>query len=351
MHSAVYRPTHPMQQHVPMLYPTRNAYAAPPSLEDTDNIDDILRNLWPTSGPAGSCQSMLYPTVPGMQDGCHGYLRSWAPTLPSIASGQSTPPEESYIAAYNKQQKSFAYASFGQTPPTADATPSYMLATSGASPAVPNFDTMHKQQAAPLGRSVSASIQIGDPEWRVDSPQSVRASTAPHLTVDCSDSTKLPSPVSPTALGSLDSLAMSQDSLLKNRSNRPQGSLRQPTTLGLGTETNSRALPSLRRATLGLLRNDKTGHRSTAGVAATDSRHMSRVLTPEERVARLHSVSGLAARAVARRCLSGQIPVPDADAMLRQTNSHLSGNPSSPFAAGRKKPTFADVARGSQDLF
>ncbi|KAJ2795336.1 hypothetical protein H4R20_005918, partial [Coemansia guatemalensis] len=344
-------PSQPMQQHAPMLYPVRRTYAAQPSLEDTDNIDDILRNLWPTSGPTGSCQSLLYPTAPSMQDGCHGYLRSWAPTLPPIASGQSTPPEEVCIAAHNIQ-KPLAYASFAQQqqqPATGDDTPSYTLVASGASPAASTLDTRHKQQAAPLRRSVSASIQIGDPEWRVDSPQSVRASTAPHAAVECLESIKLPSPISPIALGPSDSTAVSPDSLLGSRSNKSQGYLRQPTTLGLGAGTGSRALPSLRRATLGLLRNDKAGHR-LAAVSSTDGRHMSRVLTPEERVARLHSVSGLAAHAVARRCLSGQIPVSDADAMLRQPSTHLSANPS-PFAAGRKKPTFADVARGSQDLF
>ncbi|KAJ2081765.1 hypothetical protein H4R24_002090 [Coemansia sp. RSA 988] len=349
MHSAVYQPSQPMQHHAPMLYPVRRIYVAPPSLEDSDNIDDILRNLWPTSGPTGSCQSLLYPTAPSMQDGCHGYLRSWAPTLPPITSGQSTPPEEAYIAAGSREQKPFPYASFVQPSQTSgDATPSYTLVASGTSSTASTFDTTHKQQAAPLRRSVSASIQIGDPEWRVDSPQSVRASTAPHAPVDCLESVKLPSPISPISLGPSDPSALSPDGLLVNCNNKSQGSLRQPTTLGLGAGTGSRALPSLRRATLGLLRNDKTGHKSAA-LSSTDSRYMARVLTPEERVARLHSVSGLAAHAVARRCLSGQIPVPTADAMLRQTSSHLSANPS-PFTAGRKKPTFADVARGSQDL-
>ncbi|KAJ2634865.1 hypothetical protein GGF40_003942 [Coemansia sp. RSA 1286] len=71
------------------------------------------------------------------------------------------------------------------------------------------------------------------------------------------------------------------------------------------------------------------------------------MLTPEERVARLNTVSGLAARAVARRCMSGQILPMDADQMLRQASANSSLMPVS--APPPRKPTFADVARGSHE--
>ncbi|KAJ2531789.1 hypothetical protein EV175_007195, partial [Coemansia sp. RSA 1933] len=80
-----------------------------------------------------------------------------------------------------------------------------------------------------------------------------------------------------------------------------------------------------------------------ASVASASPRR----LTPEERVARLHTVSGLAARAVARRCLSGQLPALDADAMLRLPGA-VAGSTPSALAAANRKLTFADVARGSQ---
>ncbi|KAJ2306494.1 hypothetical protein IWW54_004726 [Coemansia sp. RSA 2705] len=249
MHAALQRGYPP---HAALLSAARigRPALAPPD-QDADNIDDILRNLWPTSSPVES-----------------GYVRAVALDIPrsrtpasSLSSGTRTPPEP----------EPYALAAAPVVAPVA---------------------------ARPPARSISASIQIGDPEWRVDSPQSLRASPEPAAKQALAP--RQPSPAS-----------------------RAKPVAAQCAPLGLGHAGRALA-PQLRRATLGLLRS---------GNAA-------RVLTPEERVARLHTVSGLAARAVARRCLSGQIARPDADAMLRQA------------AAGpplKKKPTFADVARGSQD--
>ncbi|KAJ2824944.1 hypothetical protein IWW50_003087 [Coemansia erecta] len=268
-------------QHAAMLSSAHIGRAAlQPRDEDSDNIDDILRNLWPTTNAADSYHGL--PLLPSVSTS-----RSRTPML---SSGASTPPET-------------------DTPYTLAAVTANPVQNAAAPPPL----------AAPLTRSVSETIQIGDPEWRVDSPQSIH--TSPAL------STKLPSPVSPSAPMPLDSA----------RSQPKQA--RQPTSLGLGP--GSRALPQLRRATLGLLRNSSTGPKLNG------CRPTARALTPEERVARLHSVSGLAARAVARRCLSGQIPPLDADAMLRQSAGCVPQLPSGP--ALKKKPTFADVARGSQD--
>ncbi|KAJ2767718.1 hypothetical protein IWQ57_003839 [Coemansia nantahalensis] len=233
---------------MPMLAPV------PPALrahEDADDIDDILCNLWPTSraecAPTPAC-----------------------PRPPPAPHGQRTPP--------------------------ADAAPAY--APPYALDAPP----------APPPRLVSAAIQIGDPEWRVDSAS---------VSAECPD---LPSPVSPTmpcapAAGAT------------------------PREPALGLASAARPPPSLRRATLGLLRSAAPFSKPAGG-----ARPAPRAMTPEERVARLHSVSGLAARAVARRCLSGQIPARDADALHRPRPPPLLLPP-----ATQPKPTFADVARGSPE--
>ncbi|KAJ2708823.1 hypothetical protein H4S00_006830 [Coemansia sp. D1744] len=237
--------------------------AMPARDEDNDDIDDILHNLWPTAKAADPYHGLLVVTQ----------ARS---RTPMMASGANTPPEPD--AAY--------------TLVSAESV----------------------QPTARLGRSISATIQIGDPEWRVDSPQSVHQSPE--------SAAKLPSPVSPAA-------SLHGESVTANCA--------KPTSLGLGL--GGRALPQLRRATLGLQRS---GNGPKPGAPARPAR----ALTPEERVARLHSVSGLAARAVARRCLSGQIPQLDADLMLRQSASSVSRLPTGPF---KTKPTFADIARASQD--
>ncbi|KAJ2776515.1 hypothetical protein H4R18_005631 [Coemansia javaensis] len=216
--------------------------------EDADDIDDILGSLWPTV----RAEPPLPPPL---------VLRQAAAAAAAAAAatlhGQRTPPEE--------RRPGGVYAL-----------------------------TAPAQQAAPPGCAapVSASIQIGDPEWRIGSREGAG----------------LPSPVSP---------ATPQASVAG-----PDGPLRP--ALGLPGAA-ARALPTLRRATLGPLRPPTAAAKPAA-----------RALTPEERVARLHSVSGLAARAVARRCLSGQIA--DPAAALRPLHA----------APLKKKPTFADIARGPQ---
>ncbi|KAJ2454294.1 hypothetical protein EV183_001660 [Coemansia sp. RSA 2336] len=190
MYTAVQRPKH--VQPASMLPPLEPC--------DADDIDDILRNLWPTA--SDSRISTLEPQS-------RSPMRLSRP--PSPARAYADRPPRSFL------------------------------------------------------RSVSSSIQIGDPEWRVDSPQSLRASPEPKT------------PGTP-----------------QRRPRLPQQHL---------------------RGNLGLMRSPQKPPRPAA-----------RALTPEERVARLHTVSGLAAHAVARRCLSGQIPNPDS------------------FKLPLKKPTFADIA-------
>ncbi|KAJ2497783.1 hypothetical protein GGH96_004835 [Coemansia sp. RSA 1972] len=250
-------------QHAAMLSAHMRRSAMPARDEDNDDIDDILHNLWPTAKAADPCHGLLVFTQ----------ARS---RTPMMASGANTPPEPD--AAYT------------------------LVSAEGVQP------------TARLGRSISATIQIGDPEWRVDSPQSVHQSPE--------SAAKLPSPVSPAA-------SLPSESVMVHRA--------KPTSLGLGL--GGRALPQLRRATLGL-------QRSGSGTKPGAPARPARALTPEERVARLHSVSGLAARAVARRCLSGQIPQLDADLMLRQSAGSVSRLPTAPL---KTKPTFADIARASQD--
>ncbi|KAJ2852270.1 hypothetical protein IWW36_000413 [Coemansia brasiliensis] len=199
MYTAVQRPKH--VQPASML----TSRAGPSALEpcDTDDIDDILRSLWPTA--------------------------SDSPRISLNAEPQSRTPMR---LSRPPSPSSFTY--------TVEA---------------PSRPEPHR--SFPL-RSVSSSIQIGDPEWRVDSPQSLRASPEP-------------------------------------RKDMPGYPLRQPASLGLAHGQH------LRRSNLGLMRASPQ----------KPPRPAARALTPEERVARLHTVSGLAAHAVARRCLSGQIPNPD----------------------------------------
>ncbi|KAJ1743836.1 hypothetical protein LPJ78_001196 [Coemansia sp. RSA 989] len=202
MFTAVQRPKH--VQPASML-----SSRAGPTLEpcDSDDIDDILRNLWPTASD---------PRIPVLEPQSRTPMRLSRPPSPSLAY---------------------------------------------------TVDRPHRS----LLRSVSSSIQIGDPEWRVDSPQSLRAS---------------PEPKAP------------------------------------GTPRRQPRLPQQHlRGNLGLMRSPQKPPRPAA-----------RALTPEERVARLHTVSGLAAHAVARRCLSGQIPNPEA------------------LKAPLKKPTFADIAGKSRPI-
>ncbi|KAJ1905575.1 hypothetical protein LPJ81_001853 [Coemansia sp. IMI 209127] len=190
-----------------------------------------------------------------------------------------------------------------------------------------------------LTRSVSSSIQIGDPEWRVDSPQSIVHASPMYMH---SIPGKLPSPVSPTMhvpvlqqdLPHIDPLPMQY-----RRGSAAAAMHSQPTSLGLGNGGGIRTSRSA--STLGLLPRS-TGAKPASAVSSSSPRR----LTPEERVARLHTVSGLAARAVARRCLSGQLPALDADAMLRQAGAVAGSMPTA--VAANKKLTFADVAKGSQ---
>ncbi|KAJ1728316.1 hypothetical protein LPJ61_004099 [Coemansia biformis] len=179
---------------------------------------------------------------------------------------------------------------------------------------------------------------MGDPEWRVDSPHARHSAPGAALGYP-----ELPSPVSPTMPCTPQAGVRADDDFGEPRRQHhglglPAGPVHQLPALGLSG--GARPLPSLRRATLGLLRAAAPSPKPTAC-----ARPVSRAMTPEERVARLHSVSGLAARAVARRCLSGQIHALDADALSRPPLPP----PMPALPATQVKPTFADVARGSQD--
>ncbi|KAJ1875427.1 hypothetical protein LPJ57_004690 [Coemansia sp. RSA 486] len=325
---------------------------------ESDDIDDILCNLWPTSGaepcvPGGS--SFLAMTYPRQAAGLQQ------------TGGQNTPPEDTCGRAMAAMLTPLhhTYSQLGMSQSGGDIPGCYSMATtpSPTHKSHPPQQLQHQSQnqhhamlrasqastSGPTTRSISAYIQIGDPEWRVDSPQSMRTSSPPQLpqvaaslsaprslVIGHSKSlTKMPSPVSPTTVASdlWYSPALQDGNLIHHDdclTIRPQ-----PTTLGLG---HTRGPPTNRSATLGLqTRNVSLGHKAAA----------TRMLTPEERVARLNTVSGLAARAVARRCMSGQILPMDADQMLRQASANSSLMPVS--APPPRKPTFADVARGSHE--
>ncbi|KAJ2086443.1 hypothetical protein IW138_005688 [Coemansia sp. RSA 986] len=273
--------------------------------------------------------------------------------------GQYTPPE---YDAYGRMPFSTAMlpSQIQQLPPP--AAQSYTLVATPA-PVLASTPILHSSQQKEdiafaqgnipsnsrlLTRSVSSSIQIGDPEWRVDSPQSIVHASPMHMhSMVRSTSGKLPSPVSPTmhvpALhpeGATPVLPQS-DSLPMQYRRESATMHSQPTSLGIGVGGGIRTSRSA--STLGLLPRS-TGVNPPATVSSSLKR-----LTPEERVARLHTVSGLAARAVARRCLSGQLPALDADAMLRQAGAAVGTIPSGLAASmHQKKLTFADVTRGSQ---
>ncbi|KAJ1648515.1 hypothetical protein LPJ64_000213 [Coemansia asiatica] len=331
---------------------------------ESDDIDDILCNLWPTSGAepcaanGSSFLAMAYPShqAAGLQQ----------------TGGQNTPPEDTCgrAMAATLTPLHLPYSQLAM-PQGAGGTPGSYSVVATPSPTHKRHPFQQQQlqdhhamlRASQVGtcgsttRSISAYIQIGDPEWRVDSPQSMRTSSPPQLPqVSASTSaprslvishgkslTKVPSPVSPTTMASdlwhspaiQDSGPPHHDVCLTIRP--------QPTTLGLG---HARGPPTNRSATLGLqTRNASLGHKASA----------TRMLTAEERVARLNTVSGLAARAVARRCLSGQILPMDADQMLRQASANSALMPAQAqasmpaLAPPPKKLTFADVARGLHD--
>ncbi|KAJ1937470.1 hypothetical protein GGF37_005197 [Kickxella alabastrina] len=277
------------------------------ALEESDNIDDILCNLWPTSKRESYGMSanpfLILPSYPAQyQQHQHQHQQP---------NGQYTPPEDPC---------GLMVSTYAQAAPLHHAW--------GEHPGIYALGTPSLAQKVSSGlsesRSISASIQIGDPEWRIDSPQQ---SVSPKQQVLVAGHGKLlmGSPVSPPPA-------------LVFWPPPPTGALQdsKPAAISLGLghirgQTN-------RSSTLGL----RTGSNGGGGGQRPSA---ARLVTPEERVARLHTVSGLAARAVARRCLSGQMV--DADALLRHQNAASFGVPL-PSPQGRK-PTFADVTRGSHD--
>ncbi|KAJ2393165.1 hypothetical protein GGI23_005078 [Coemansia sp. RSA 2559] len=339
------------------------------SAEDSDNIDDILNSLWPTGstplaaaiGTATALTTANQPQIDRVSESCFRFPKSRPPPPhPSqqyAGSGQHTPPEYDAcgrvpfsIAMLPSQTK--------QPPPPPATSASYTLVATPPPPALTSTPKLHCGQQKSdvafahgsipsnsrlLARSVSSSIQIGDPEWRVDSPQSIVRASPMYMH---SIPGKLPSPVSPT----MHIPVLQQDCVTQGLPhNDPQpmqyrrGSAAaamhsQPSSLGIGNGGGIRTSRSA--STLGLLPRN-TGAKLASAVPSSP-----RKLTPEERVARLHTVSGLAARAVARRCLSGQLPALDADAMLRQAGAVARSMPTA--MAANKKLTFADVAKGSQ---
>ncbi|KAJ2021141.1 hypothetical protein IWW57_004936 [Coemansia sp. S610] len=286
---------------------------------DSDDIDDILGSLWPT----GAATLYLHHRQ-SLQGSRPPSAQSQLSSL-RLCSGQCTPPEDSagQRVAPTAQLYSFqatehsgvsTHPEYALVAPTATAPPSSAQCTTGA-PA--------------SGRQVPSSIQIGDPEWRVDSPQSV-ARPLHHLP-------KLPSPVSPVMPAAYHQYRpyLAVDS---RSAGAPQARARPLLpNLGLALPV-SRMQASARSVTLG------------PGSQPPSLPLPTRVVTPAERVARLHAVSGLAARAVARRCMSAHSSVLPAgfgcveEAAMPANCSHLA----EPGVANCK-PTFADVAKGSQD--
>lgn len=186
---------------------------------DIDDIDDILRSLWPTSTAISPSTTATPPL-----------------SSRSLDDGVLPPPQ---------------------------------------SPCVNNNMMFQTPKHSTKPNSVT-SIQIGDPEWRVDSPQSIHASSV----------------ASPTKEG-----------VAANIVATPSPIARKKRALGLGL-----------------------GGTGAGGRSVSYCPPPLRILTEEERAARLNTVSGLAARAVARRCLSGQVLQPS-------------------LGEAKKKLTFADVAK------
>ncbi|KAJ1943817.1 hypothetical protein EC988_006140 [Linderina pennispora] len=250
---------------------------------ESDDIDDILSSLWPTTRDEAARAPLALATHGISSKAVHGGMAQWN-------SGQCTPPDD------HSGTREFPGHAAGN----------YSVYT-----------------------PVSCSIQIGDPEWRVDSPPAVPPGLVPtvepispptYCGYAAEPLVQQMSPVSPTV-----------PSIYRSTSANYEG--RASLGLGNGQPANRSA------SSLGLFRNSRA-HMQQRSAA-------SRVLTPEERVARLQSVSGLAARAVARRCLSGQVQNADlkrhlqASTMKQQQQQQQQHKPDE-----ARKPTFADVARG-----
>ncbi|KAJ2007271.1 hypothetical protein GGI04_000578 [Coemansia thaxteri] len=269
------------------------------------------------------------------------------------SSGQCTPPDDAS----------------GQRLPSALLYSAYLAADGGSSPhaeytvvaPVASYSQASSASGsgAAGGRAVASAIQIGDPEWRVDSPQS--AAGRQHVYHQLG---KLPSPVSPVtppvAGGFCSQLACSRPPPSADAADSGAGgrARRRPLHPNLGL-----SFPSHQH------RMHATARSATLGSACLGQYELSpraphpplpaRVVTPAERVARLHAVSGLAARAVARRCLSAHTSVLPAglggalggakDSAPMAADDVVHGAASCQPATACNKPTFADVARSSQD--
>ncbi|KAJ2333452.1 hypothetical protein GGI00_002324, partial [Coemansia sp. RSA 2681] len=233
-----------------------------------------------------------------------------------LSSGQCTPPEDAtWLYSLHTAERSDAglHPEYTLVAPSATTTaPPPSQSTAGAAP----------------NRLFSASIQIGDPEWRIDSPQSM-ARPLHHVP-------KLPSPVSPVTPAATHHYHSHH--LVDARDAGGAQARRRPLlpNLGIALSPAQRMHTSVRSVTVG------------SACYPLPLSLPTRVVTPAERVARLHTVSGLAARAVARRCMSAHSSVlPDGlgcaeEPALPAGCSHI------PTAAACK-PTFADVAKGNQD--
>ncbi|KAJ2866819.1 hypothetical protein GGH94_001295 [Coemansia aciculifera] len=283
--------------------------------EDSDDIDDILGSLWPT-GTATLYLHRHQPLQGSRPPSAQSHL-----TSSLLSSGQCTPPEDATCPRVAPATTLYSHHTTEQSDKNTHSE--YTLVAPSA--------TMSSSSAQPIaggpasGRSVSASIQIGDPEWRVDSPQSM-ARPLHHLP-------KLPSPVSPVTPAAY-------------HQHRPYQVVESHDT---GTETRVRPLlPNLGLA-MPAHRMQASARSVTLGSAGQPPPLPTRVVTPAERVARLNTVSGLAARAVARRCMSAHSSVLPAgfgcgeEATMPASCSHLA------TGVANCKPTFADVAKGSQE--
>ncbi|KAJ2746231.1 hypothetical protein GGI20_001511 [Coemansia sp. BCRC 34301] len=283
--------------------------------EDSDNIDDILGSLWPT----GSATPYLPQQHQRQSQGSRPPSAQSQLTNSILSSGQCTPPEDatwlySHQVADHSDPGSLSEYTLVAPPATATAPSASSQSTSGC---VSN-------------RLFSTSIQIGDPEWRIDSPQSM-ARPLHHMP-------KLPSPVSPITPAAIHHCHSHRHPVDSCDAGGAQ-TRRRPLlpNLGLALPPAQRIQASTRSVTLGSACHPPQPLLPT------------RVVTPAERVARLHTVSGLAARAVARRCMSAHSSVlPAGLSCVEEPALPVDWTNMTTATATSCKPTFADIAKGGQ---
>ncbi|KAJ2542811.1 hypothetical protein EV175_006029, partial [Coemansia sp. RSA 1933] len=173
------------------------------SVEDSDNIDDILKTLWPTDPMPLATAALKIDGQPQSNrvsgDRCFRHTGSRPPSHQFAGSGHHTPPENDAHSRIPFSMAMLPPQTQKLTPPPATSS-AYALVSTPATVlnSTPSLrcsqnkgDVTFVHSSIPgngrlMTRSVSSSIQIGDPEWRVDSPQStVHASPMYMRSIDC----------------------------------------------------------------------------------------------------------------------------------------------------------------------